>query len=73
MVDSNVLLWALGAVVAIIAWAVRVEAKVQAHERDIDRMTREGTQFRSDMRADLAEVKDALQYIRERLDGGHRR
>lgn len=67
--SESAVVWIIGVAASVIAWAVRVESKVQAHDKDIDRMTRASDQFRSDMRADFTEVKDRLQYIVERLDG----
>lgn len=59
--DANVIMWAIGGAASIVVWAVRVEAKVQAHDREL-------AQMRTDLRAEMHEMKQDLKYIRERLD-----
>jgi len=54
-------MWAIGGAASIVVWAVRVEAKVQAHDREL-------AQMRTDLRAEMHEMKQDLKYIRERLD-----
>jgi len=54
-------MWAIGGAASIVVWAVRVEAKVQAHDREL-------AQMRTDLRAEMHEMRQDLKYIRERLD-----
>lgn len=56
------------AIVAGIVWAVRIEGKVLSHDRDILRMQADAAQWRQDMRAELAVMREDLRYIRERID-----
>ncbi len=66
--SEHVLLWLIGASVTIVVWAVRVEAKVQAHDRDLAQMRSDASQFRADMRTDNHQMREDLQYIRTRID-----
>lgn len=49
------------AVVGGLVWAVRIEGKVLAHEREID-------QLRQDTDRKIDQVLGQLEYIRERID-----
>lgn len=49
------------ALVAGLVWAVRMEGFVRAHEKEI-------AQLRMDMRGEIAELKEDVKYIRERID-----
>lgn len=60
-ITPNFILSALLAFVALISWAVRIEAKVYAHEREIDQLRRETLRIVDEVRKDLI-------YVRERLD-----
>lgn len=60
-ITPNFILSALLAFVALISWAVRIESKVYAHEREIDQLRRETLRIVDEVRKDLV-------YVRERLD-----
>lgn len=49
------------AIVGGLVWAVRIEGKVLAHEREID-------QLRQDTDRKIDQVLGQLEYIRERID-----
>lgn len=59
--SENLIVWLMGSAVAIIVWAVRVESKVAAHEREI-------AQLRSDTQMSITLVRDDVRYIRQRID-----
>lgn len=60
-ITPNFILSSLLAFVALITWAVRIESKVYAHEREIDQLRRETLRIVDEVRKDLV-------YVRERLD-----
>lgn len=60
MTDSGVLA-AIGMALAGVVWAVRVEGKVVAHDREIE-------QLRHDTDTKVEQVLRQLDYIRERID-----
>lgn len=60
-ITPNFILSCLLAFVALITWAVRIESKVYAHEREIDQLRRETLRIVDEVRKDLI-------YVRERLD-----
>lgn len=60
-ITPNFILSVLLSVIALVSWAVRIESKVYAHEREIDQLRKETLRVVDEVRKDLT-------YVRERLD-----
>lgn len=59
--SENFVIWALGILGMVIVWAVRIEGKVNAHDREIE-------QLRADTKGEMATLREDVRYIRDRID-----
>lgn len=66
--DDATMRWLIGGGVAVIVWAVRVESKVLAHDRELSQMRADMAQRVADLKGEMGEVLSEVKYIRQRLD-----
>lgn len=66
------ILTVIGMAVLGLVFAIRIEGRVNAHDKEIDRLRedhdKEIAQLRTDTQTAVKEMRDDVRYIRERID-----
>jgi hypothetical protein len=66
------ILTVIGMAVTGLVWGLRIEGKVDAHDKELDRIRlahdKEIAQLRTDTQAAVKEMRDDVRYIKERID-----